>query len=301
MIRLGNAPVVKFCCDSKPKAYSTHWVVPDPPKAQNRDSLALPLPLQRICQAFIIAGTAQQCLDNASDCRENAISCFVRPYSQVIQNRCQVTCNTCDCRDEAVGCATSIAFCHDVAFEPLVRDRCQKTCGFCAGCGFISSGIVSLVVPAAPSRRVRVVFRNNVGVNCGNTLTPMQVANQPMVSWDTQPGAFYTLLMVDPDFPSRTSPLPGQRLHWWVINIPGSTVSSGTTLAVFQPSTPAANTGLHRYVFLVYKQPTAINSPLLTNLTVHDSERPGFNTTAFTSQFNLGYPYAGNFYQSQSQ
>ncbi|VDM36780.1 unnamed protein product [Toxocara canis] len=238
-------------------------------------------------------------MDSASDCAANAGSCFTRPFSQVLQNRCQRTCNTCDCQDNANDCAALISICQNPTFEPTVRDRCQKTCGFCAGCGFISSGIVPLVLPTAPSRRISVVF-NNVQVNCGNTLTTAQIASQPTVTWETQPNAMYTLIMVDPDFPSRASPLPGQRLHWWVINIPGSTVSSGTTVAAFQPSTPAANTGLHRYVFLVYRQPAAINSPLLTNLTVQDSERPGFVTTAFVSQFNLGFPYAGNFYQSQS-
>ncbi|KHN70911.1 26 kDa secreted antigen [Toxocara canis] len=253
-----------------------------------------------IALLFVSSGVAQQCMDSASDCAANAGSCFTRPVSQVLQNRCQRTCNTCDCRDEANNCAASINLCQNPTFEPLVRDRCQKTCGLCAGCGFISSGIVPLVVTSAPSRRVSVTFANNVQVNCGNTLTTAQVANQPTVTWEAQPNDRYTLIMVDPDFPSAANRQQGQRLHWWVINIPGNNIAGGTTLAAFQPSTPAANTGVHRYVFLVYRQPAVINSPLLNNLVVQDSERPGFGTTAFATQFNLGSPYAGNFYRSQA-
>lgn len=71
----------------------------------------------------------------------------------------------------------------------------------------------------------------------------------------------------DPDAPSRAEPTFDQWLHWTVVNIPGKDLSKGNTLAEYVGSGPPPNTGLHRYVFLVYKQHDKheFNEPILTN------------------------------------
>ena len=43
----------------------------------------------------------------------------------------------------------------------------------------------------------------------------------PVVSWNAEPDAFYTLLMVDPE-----STIP-EFVHWLVVNIPGNDLNSG--------------------------------------------------------------------------
>lgn len=51
--------------------------------------------------------------------------------------------------------------------------------------------------------------------------------NQPHVHWDADQNSFYTLLMIDPDAPTRQSPKFKEWQHWLVVNIPGNNVSQG--------------------------------------------------------------------------
>ncbi len=51
--------------------------------------------------------------------------------------------------------------------------------------------------------------------------------NQPSVKWEADPNSFYTLLMTDPDAPSRAQPEFREWHHWLVVNIPGNNISEG--------------------------------------------------------------------------
>lgn len=98
-------------------------------------------------------------------------------------------------------------------------------------------------------------YPNDIKVDFGNELTPTQVKDKPQVTWDAEKGAYYTLLFVDPDAPSRTiHPLREVR-HWLVMNIPESDVANGDEVCEYRGSGPPKWTGLHRYTFLVFKQP----------------------------------------------
>jgi len=57
--------------------------------------------------------------------------------------------------------------------------------------------------------------------------------------------------------------------------------------------------GLHRYVFLVYKQSGKLDfsEPHLTNRS--GSGRGSQSVSKFAAKYNLGDPIAGNFYQAQ--
>lgn len=76
----------------------------------------------------------------------------------------------------------------------------------------------------------------------------------PTVEWEAVPNQLYTLLLVDPDAPSRRDPKSRSFKHWAVINILGSDVSSGDEITAYIGAGPPKDTGFHRYVFLVYKQ-----------------------------------------------
>lgn len=60
--------------------------------------------------------------------------------------------------------------------------------------------------------------------------------------------------MVDPDAPSRDKPTFRSFKHWAVINIPGADVGKGDEITEYIGAGPPNGTGLHRYVFLIYKQ-----------------------------------------------
>ena len=64
-------------------------------------------------------------------------------------------------------------------------------------------------------------------MNLGNILTPTLVQHQPEVSWEADKGSFYTLIMTDPDAPSRKDPKFREWHHWLVVNIPGNNVLEG--------------------------------------------------------------------------
>lgn len=101
---------------------------------------------------------------------------------------------------------------------------------------------------------LQVTYPSNLIVNLGNELTPTQVKDIPSVEWEAISTDFYTLLMVDPDAPSRADPKLREVRHWTVVNILGANVESGETLFEYIGSGPPKGTDLHRYVFLVYKQ-----------------------------------------------
>ena len=134
----------------------------------------------------------------------------------------------------------------------------------------------------------------------GNELTPTAVKDVPThVSWPTEEGVLYTLCMTDPDAPSRQNPRYREWHHWLVGNIPGNDISSGKTLSQYVGAGPPKGTGLHRYVYLVYKQPSELNfdEKLLTNRS--GDNRGNFSIRNFAKKYKLANPIAGNFFQAQ--
>lgn len=91
-------------------------------------------------------------------------------------------------------------------------------------------------------------------MNFGNELKTKSVKHAPVVHWDTESDQLYTLIMVDPDAPSRNAPEFRSFRHWVVTNIPGSDVAKGNEISEYYKPKPPKRTGLHRYVFLIYKQ-----------------------------------------------
>lgn len=104
--------------------------------------------------------------------------------------------------------------------------------------------------------------------NLGNELKPTQTIDTPNVTWESEKGAFYTLLKIDPDAPSRADATFREIRHWLVMNIPESAIDKGDEIIQYIGDGPPNGTGLHRYVFLLYKQPNGKiehNEPRATN------------------------------------
>ncbi|XP_066254882.1 protein D2-like [Euwallacea similis] len=160
---------------------------------------------------------------------------------------------------------------------------------------FISEDIVGDTIDTAPAAFITVTYPGNKQVRF-NELTPTDVRPaQPEVTWTADPDKYYTLSMVDPDAPSRTTPTFREINHWLVVNIKENDLSSGQTLTSYRGSGPPKGSGLHRYIFLVYLQQGVINvtEPNL------EADRRNFSIRKFAQKYNLGSPIAGNFYQAQ--
>lgn len=164
---------------------------------------------------------------------------------------------------------------------------------------FEKNGIVPDVIAKAPGKILNVEYKTGIKVDGGNVLTPTQVKDVPKVTWDTESDGYYTLCMTDPDAPSRQDPKFREWHHWLVGNIPGNDVSKGETLSEYVGSGPPKGTGLHRYIFLVYKQNGKISfdEKRLTNRS--GDHRGKFSIKKFAEKYKLGDPIAGNFYQAE--
>ncbi|XP_054918993.1 protein D2-like [Dermacentor andersoni] len=160
---------------------------------------------------------------------------------------------------------------------------------------FTKSGIVTDVIPKVPKNLVVVTYPAGAHVQLGNTLTPEQTADVPDVRVPGDPDRWYTVILLDPDAPSRKDPKMRHWLHWLVVNVPqGET----TTLTKYAGPTPPPGTGEHRYVFLVYKQQGVVTP---NGLKGFGKERAKFNLTAFLEAADLNELVAANFFVAENK
>lgn len=159
--------------------------------------------------------------------------------------------------------------------------------------------IVPDVIDKSPQEIVRVTYPCGLRAELGNILKPVQVKDEPHVRWKVCPHSFYTLCMTDPDAPSRKKPENREWHHWLVGNIPGSKVDDGDVLSEYIGAGPPKDTGLHRYVFLVYRQAGELkfDEKVLTSKSTEN--RGKFSIRKFAKKYNLGSPIAGNFFQAE--
>lgn len=156
------------------------------------------------------------------------------------------------------------------------------------------------MIDTAPEKLVEIKYKkSNKEVKLGNELTPKDVRDIPEVHYDADSNNFYTLIMTDPDAPSRQNPKNREFHHWLVVNIPGDDVSKGLILSEYVGSGPPKNTGLHRYVFLVYKQPSKLDFDEQRFTKTDGRGRGKFSAKKFANKYKLNNPIAGNFYQAQ--
>lgn len=109
----------------------------------------------------------------------------------------------------------------------------------------------------------QVTYPNATAVDLANELTPTQVRYEPTtVAWTVAgntSSTYYTLLMVDPDVPSRSNRSMAEIKHWLVGNILGNQITTGEVIAPYLGAAPEQGTFHHRYVFLLYQQPNRID------------------------------------------
>ncbi|XP_047573309.1 phosphatidylethanolamine-binding protein 4 isoform X1 [Lutra lutra] len=112
--------------------------------------------------------------------------------------------------------------------------------------------------------------------------------------------ANYILVMVDPDAPSRSSPKAQFWRHWLVTDIKGVDIKKGKVqgqeLSPYQPPSPPAQSGFHRYQFFVYLQERQ-------NISLHSKEnktRGSWKMDKFLNRFHLSEPEASTQFMTQN-
>jgi len=90
-------------------------------------------------------------------------------------------------------------------------------------------------------------------------LTPLQTKQQPTVFYNFGPNELYTLIMYDPDTPH------GDYTHWLIINIKDN-IKNGEIIIPYKGPSPPMNTGIHRYIFLLFRQEAQITKSNLKDV-----------------------------------
>ncbi|XP_015514199.1 protein D2-like [Neodiprion virginianus] len=163
---------------------------------------------------------------------------------------------------------------------------------------FQSANITSDILKGhGPTDLIEVKYGNNV-VNLGNELTPTQVKQIPEIHYKHEGGVLYTLVMTDPDVPTRG--YNREFNHWLVGNIPEESVEKGEVLAEYVGSGPPQGSGLHRYVFLVYRQDQGAITFDERRLSTWDGkQRRRFSIQKFAEKYSLVGPLAGNYFTAK--
>jgi hypothetical protein len=136
-----------------------------------------------------------------------------------------------------------------------------------------ASLLPSPLIPAsfAPSYKLSVSFGAFAPQN-GELARVGQVKDEPRVTFERIGGAGekgedeerFTFAMLDPDAPTPADPKFAFWRHWVVASIPSSTsseseaeaeVSAGRTLTPYLAPGPKDESGPHRYLFLLFREP----------------------------------------------
>lgn len=124
------------------------------------------------------------------------------------------------------------------------------------------------VLSAEYSKGLPVAMGNQLPIHGTQTRPTVHFAPDQAV---LGPHDLLTLVITDPDAPSRTDKKWSEFCHYVEADIKvsekeGGILENGKVLEPYVGPGPPAGTGLHRYVFLLYKQPPGVTAPQLTKI-----------------------------------
>ncbi|XP_060034811.1 phosphatidylethanolamine-binding protein 4 isoform X2 [Erinaceus europaeus] len=137
--------------------------------------------------------------------------------------------------------------------------------------------------------------------DCNNYRQKITAWGEPIVKFpEAMEGAYYILVMVDPDAPSRASPKARYWRHWLVTDIKGTDMKrgdiKGQELSAYQPPSPPPQTGFHRYQFFVYLQ----QEKVISLLPKENKTRASWKMDKFLNRYHLGEPEASTQFMTQN-
>jgi len=200
----------------------------------------------------------------------------------------------------------ALSFVISLALVPFVAAQAAQTNSLnitAIEAHFTQSEIVpDLLSSFDPSALLTLNFTGDSEVQPGQLLTVQQVAPTPTVTVTAANSSvslngIYTLVMVDADVVGSKLP-EGQTRHWLVngVTISGSIVtnSSAVGITTYAGPFPAAGSGPHRYVVLLYAQPSTFTPP--TALSKPNMGVSTFNFTGYVKDSGLGPLVAATYF-----
>ena len=162
-------------------------------------------------------------------------------------------------------------------------------------------GVIPDVISQEPPNQLDLTFEDNI-VTPAQIMTTTETSMCPLISFNAESDKYYTLICVDPDAPNRKMHLFRNWLHYIVVNIPGDNIEQGNVICKYSGPEPPKNSGLHRYIFLVYQQ---ANGQQQFNKTYPDKgtslSRSKFNVNKFIKQYQCEKLIAANFFLSENE
>ena len=155
--------------------------------------------------------------------------------------------------------------------------------------------------PFRNSSPLKVTYSETVEAHDSVALSPEDTCKIPKVQFHGAEGSLYSLLLFDIDYPSRHHPSERKHVHWMIVNIPGSgaltNAASGQTVLPYLVVAPFHGSGLHRYVFLLFKQSVHFDGKQVINLEMFNRKKADIDNLTLT--YGLGSPIGINVFESQ--
>ncbi|KAL1882353.1 hypothetical protein VTK73DRAFT_1912 [Phialemonium thermophilum] len=190
----------------------------------------------------------------------------------------------------------------------LIEKDKSKVLGLTIGDHKVEPGIY---VPRAVLRTSKGYRMAEVGHSTFPGTTDAQSA--PEVSFDvtsSPAGATFVAVCLDLDAPFTTLPILGPILHWIQPGLKASTATTGTPTVLTSTETPVASyagpapppgAAPHRYVFLLYEQPSNFDRKTIVPGGAEDVSvwnRMRYDLGALEKKANLGPVLAANYFCS---
>lgn len=165
---------------------------------------------------------------------------------------------------------------------------------------WVTSGLKDdLSLSDYPAAELEVKYKE-ADVCLNMSLTPAQTSTAPTVRLKGAINCMppFTLVMVDPDAPSRKNPQFRSWMHWLVLNANSTErLHEGEEAVEYKGPSPPQGSGPHRYVFLAYCQGTR----RLEAKALAPAERPKFQLGEFVKKAKLmERPFGGTFFFAEN-
>lgn len=160
------------------------------------------------------------------------------------------------------------------------------------------------VVPGFMPKADLNVAYGTITINSTNAgvLVPSlaSVANLPTFSLTPRLNGTFIIFMIDPDAPTPQNPTSAQILHYLQPNVTGNAgtgilLNASPATVTYRGSGPPAGSDAHRYIFVVYQQPSGFRLPDGFNA----SQRAGFDLDEIVQLTQLEMPVAGAFFTAK--
>ncbi|XP_065285217.1 protein rtoA-like [Dermacentor albipictus] len=146
--------------------------------------------------------------------------------------------------------------------------------------------IVPEVISDVPPLPV-AVFYPYATVLMGNHIEPSALRHVPKFAFETKPGRRYSVLLLGPDYPTRSAPYERNHVLWFVTNYARDATHEQRPVCrvSYEQPRPPSDSGRARFVFLVYEQPA--NEDWSAKLMDAPSPRVNFMLDPYVSKNRL--------------